>query len=156
MSYTALPKAKLRCDVLKMDVRYSLAVNDEYYISSNRPIHTRATVNSSNKLVIYPGSHWLIEFRAGHSIFIDDPTKEYRIQMHDGTNYIGFPATMANSANIKSSFNFGRALILSSDITTSMTLSIICNYVDGTTSSGSYTQNSSSPIDSIKIMELPV
>lgn len=156
MSYLALPKANLRCDILKLDVRYTLAVNDEYSISSDRPKHTRATVNNNNKLVIYPGSHWLIEFRTAHNIYISDTTKEYRIQLHDGTNYIGFPATMANSYNIKSSFNFGRALILSSDITTSMTLSIICNYVDGTTANGSYTQNSNSPIDSIKIMELPV
>ena len=156
MSYLALPKANLRCDILKIDVRYSLAVNDEFSISSDRPKHTRATVNNNDKLVIYPGSHWLIEFKVGHNIFINDLTKEYRVQLHNGTSYIGFPATMANGENIKSAFNFGRALILSSDITSSMTLSIICNYVDGTTSSGAYTQNSNSPIDNIKIMELPV
>ena len=153
MSYLALPKANFRCDTLKVTQRTSLSVGDEWSIADT-PRHTRATI-SNGKIIIYSGSHWLLESKVGNNLYISNSTGEYRTQFHNGTNYIGFPAIMSNLNDLTCSTNFARALILSSDISTSMTLSIKCSSISDTVIWWN-TGSSLEPISSIKIMELPI
>tara|TARA_R100000773_G_C4219468_1_gene118049 strand:- start:1129 stop:1590 length:462 start_codon:yes stop_codon:yes gene_type:complete len=152
MSYLALSRATFRCDILKVNIKTSLSAGDEWTIADS-PIHTRATLNSG-KITIYTGSHWLIESKVGAQLPNLSLSSEYITQLHDGSNYVGFPAIMSNINALNCSTNFTRALILSSDISTSMTLSIKCKSVTGTIGNNS-TGATYEPVETIKIMELP-
>tara|TARA_B000000557_G_scaffold199916_1_gene165158 strand:- start:1125 stop:1586 length:462 start_codon:yes stop_codon:yes gene_type:complete len=153
MSYLALPRANFRCDTLKITQRTSLSVGDEWSISDT-PKNTRATLNNG-KITIYSGSHWILQSKVGNQLFISSLSGEYRTQFHDGTNYVGFPAIMSNLNDLTCSTNFARAFILSSDITTSMTLSIKCSLASDTIEHWN-TGSSLEPISTINIMELPL
>ena len=153
MSYLALPRANFRCDTLKITQRTSLSVGDEWSISDS-PKNTRATL-SNGKIIVYSGSHWILQSKVGNQLYIGALTGEYRTQFHDGTNYIGFPAIMTNLNDLTCSANFARALILSSDISTSMTLSIKCS-LTSTTVTHWNTGSSLEPISSLNIIEIPI
>ena len=153
MSYLALPRANFRCDTLKITQRTSLSVGDEWSVY-DAPKNTRATLNNG-KITIYSGSHWLLQSKVGNQLYIGSYTGEYRTQFHDGTNYVGFPAILTNLSDLTCSTNFARALILSSDISTSMTLAIKCSFTNDTVVHWN-TGSSLEPISSMSIIELPV
>ena len=153
MSYLALPRANFKCDTLKITQRTSLSAGDEWSISDS-PKNTRATL-SNGKITVYSGSHWILQSKVGNQLYISAFTGEYRTQFHDGTNYVGFPAIMTNLDDLTCSVNFARALILSSDISTSVTLSIKCSFTSDTVTHWN-TGSNLEPISSLNIMEIPI
>lgn len=158
MSYSAgNTYINMSCDIITPN---NVNASNDWLLTAPSQFNTNITVNASS-ITLYAGSSYYLEC----SVFAWNPNRDGAItwQLHDGTQYIGQEAYHGfgqNSSRIyRLTRKVARALILSSDISGSLDISLRRKAYTGTGWSFSFTGSplgvAQTGYPSITIMQLP-
>lgn len=155
MTYQRKAIAPFKIDVIKVDDSASFDGSYNWLGISGSIVNTNASI-SSNELTLPAGSHWRVTFSGGQRYATGAyPGAATTIGFYDPntSSFVGIKGNCTGFNALKRGRSEACALILNSDITTSLTLR--CYY--GIPTSGTWSRNTISLYRnlSLVIMELP-
>jgi hypothetical protein len=150
MTYLAKPRSAVRVDLLKFNSLASVAVGSIFTVNDT-PKNTSAVINASGYIELHNNSSWRLEANCMCQYSTTSSAYESIWWWYDGTSNLGNRGRMSNLANTQISRGSCSLLILSSEISTSITLYPRISNLSGAPSyDGTYT-----PLPHVRIYEIP-
>jgi len=121
MSYLAKPRSAVRVDLLVFNTVSSLSAGTVFTVNDT-PKNTSATINASGYIELHNNSSWRIEANCLCQFSTTNSNYEAVVYWYDGTSNLGNRGRMSNLSDSEISRGTCSLLILSSEISTSITL----------------------------------
>lgn len=97
MTYRALPKAKIKADLLQFTSLTSVS-NGSTFALNDTIKNTTATINGSNQLVLHSGSSWRLEVNCMCQYSVANTTYYAEFYWYDGSSNLGTKGRASNIA----------------------------------------------------------